>query len=37
MPDPELLRHAANIVAARVAHNDVPAETLSDVIRSVTV
>jgi predicted transcriptional regulator len=35
MPDPELLRHAANIVAAHVAHNDVPAETLSDVIRSV--
>jgi predicted transcriptional regulator len=35
MPDPELLRHAATIVAAHVAHNDVPAESLSDVIRTV--
>ncbi len=35
MPDPELLRHAATIVTAHVAHNDVPAETLPDVIRIV--
>jgi predicted transcriptional regulator len=35
MPDPDLLRHAASIVAAHVAHNDVPAETLPDVIRTV--
>jgi predicted transcriptional regulator len=35
MPDPELLRHATTIVTAHVAHNDVPAETLSDVIRTV--
>lgn len=34
MPDPELLRHAATIVTAYVAHNGVPAETLPDVIRT---
>jgi predicted transcriptional regulator len=35
MPDPDLLRHAATIVAAHVAHNDVPADTLADVILTV--
>jgi predicted transcriptional regulator len=35
MPDPVLLRHATTIVTAHVAHNGVPAETLSDVIRTV--
>jgi predicted transcriptional regulator len=35
MSDPDLLRHAASIVAAHVAHNDVPVEKLPDVIRTV--
>src|ERR1700733_3919152 len=35
MPEPELLHFPADIVAAHVAHNNVPAETLPDLIRTV--